>query len=437
MINENDTSNVENLEGCTSKDINFLINEIDCIKKAQTVMSNKLDLIIEKLNNESSSSNNNSITSCTVSNSNSNNLNQLTGAKKRKFNNSNNKANTFLIDSENLNNNNNNNQNYEERDEFDVINQHNSRSNNRQSEIYSTISNNEIEIDEIKIEKNNEIFNKNVNENSSKFNNPKISNNNNNYNDNNNASVASNQQSQPFFDIDVAELLNEPHIARNLHLSNYIDFKPPIYKMNDLYYVNDDLSMAAYSKSKSRRNFAAHLTRLVFTPRERLESNCNGRNGKHKLDPVRLQVIRNTIFKYYPCKQSTLVLDGDTISTGDSDENTVWYRDCAQAIDESNRVLKKQVIAWHKKYLNSKNNRYSNISNPTMNYNQSFNNINNSNNNEPSTSSVLPNTSIMSNTFLNNNQNSNNNFNYLSDDNSNNNNSYQYDCEDGFDDIYD
>lgn len=109
------------------------------------------------------------------------------------------------------------------------------------------------------------------------------------------------------------------------------------------------MASLSYSKSKSRRNFAAHLTKLVFTPRERLESNCNGRFGKKALDSVRLLAIRNTIFKYYPCKQSTLIVNGDAITSGDSDENAVWVRDCIPAIDESNRVLKKQLVAWYKK----------------------------------------------------------------------------------------
>jgi hypothetical protein len=430
LLNENEKSDETNIENCHPlKELNCIISEIECIKKAQTVMSNKLDLIIEKLNSESPSSNNNSITSSSVSV-------KLTGAKKRKFNNSNNKSNSILNDCENVNNNNNNNtnNNIDERDDFDVINAQSFRQQNR-LENFSNNSNQEIEEIEIKTDKN-DIYNKNTNENSLKCNTQMISNNNSNKNM---PSMATQQQSQSqFFEIDVTELLNEPHISRNLNLENYNDFKPPIYKMNDTFYVDDSLSMAAYSKSKSRRNFAAHLTKLVFTPRERLESNCNGRNGKNKLDINRLQIIRNTIFKYYPCKQSTLVLDGDTISSGDNDENTVWYRDCIPAIDESNRVLKKQVIAWHKKYLC---NVYSTMNQSLIN--QSYNNVNNSSMNGASASIALVNSSIIPNSFNNNNDNNNlnsnyNNLNYLSDENSNNNNNnYQYDCEDGFDDIYD
>ncbi len=69
-----------------------------------------------------------------------------------------------------------------------------------------------------------------------------------------------------------------------------------------------------------------------------LKSNCNGRFGKKALEPVRLGAIRNTIFKYYPCSENL-----------GEDEQGVWIRDCVPAIDESNRVLKKQLIAWKKK----------------------------------------------------------------------------------------
>lgn len=155
-------------------------------------------------------------------------------------------------------------------------------------------------------------------------------------------------KSEQTTDIDINELFKDGG-PRFLQMELYKDFKPPILFMDDNYYIDNTLATSAYSKSKSRRNFAAHLAKLVFTPRERLESNCNGRFGKKALDINLLNSIRNTLFKFYPCKQSTLVLNGDTITSGDNDENSVWVRDCIPAIDESNRVLKKQLIAWYKK----------------------------------------------------------------------------------------
>jgi len=154
----------------------------------------------------------------------------------------------------------------------------------------------------------------------------------------------------PSSEIDLNELFKGEG-PKFLQLELYKNFKPPIFidPMSQRSFIDDNLASSAYSKSKSRRNFAAHLAKLVFTPRERLECNCNGRFGKKALDTQRLIAIRNTLFKYYPCKQSTLYLNGDTITSGDHDENNVWIRQCLPAIDESNRVLKKQLIAWYKK----------------------------------------------------------------------------------------
>lgn len=147
-------------------------------------------------------------------------------------------------------------------------------------------------------------------------------------------------------DIDLNELFKQGNAPRFLQLELYKNFKPPVVVIADKLYIETSLASSAFSKSKSRRNFAAHLAKLVFTPRERLESNCNGRFGKKALEIRLLNAIKNTLFQFYPCRQSTLVLNGDTITSGDNDENNIWLRDCIPAIDESNRVLKKQLIAW-------------------------------------------------------------------------------------------
>ena len=176
-------------------------------------------------------------------------------------------------------------------------------------------------------------------------------------------------------EIDINELLVDGG-PKFLQLDHYKNFIPPIYKVNEKHYIDDNLASNAYSKSKSRRNFAAHLAKLVFTPRERLESNCNGRFGKKALDSMRLSAIRNTLFKFYPC-QPSLILNGDITSytSGDHDENNVWIRDCIPAIDESNRVLKKQLIAWYKKnrmnnstYPGAVSSYYPNNTNTSINF---------------------------------------------------------------------
>ncbi len=187
---------------------------------------------------------------------------------------------------------------------------------------------------------------------------PSFSSSSNNSNDMKSSSSSSMNSQSPSADIDLNELFKGEG-PKFLQLELYKNFKPPIFidSMNQRAFIDDNLASSAYSKSKSRRNFAAHLAKLVFTPRERLECNCNGRFGKKALDTQRLMAIRNTLFKYYPCKQSTLYLNGDTITSGDHDENNVWIRQCLPAIDESNRVLKKQLIAWYKKNKQMENNK--------------------------------------------------------------------------------
>lgn len=166
---------------------------------------------------------------------------------------------------------------------------------------------------------------------------------------------------------DINEILKRDDLPKYLKIEAYKNFQAPLVERNHKYFVDEKLAQTAFSKSKSRRNFAAHLTKIVFTPRERLESNCNGRFGKKALDPVRLLAIRNTIFTFYPCKEANLFANGDKISSNAgemSDETTIWIRDCQPAIDESNRVLKKQLISWYKKHcLNTQSNHESKLTN--------------------------------------------------------------------------
>ncbi len=183
---------------------------------------------------------------------------------------------------------------------------------------------------------------------------------------------------------DINEILKRDDLPKYLKIEAYKNFQAPLVERNQKYFVDEKLAQTAFSKSKSRRNFAAHLTKIVFTPRERLESNCNGRFGKKALDPSRLLAIRNTIFTFYPCKEGNLLTNGDKISsnvTESSDESTIWIRDCQPAIDESNRVLKKQLISWYKKHCLSTpsiheskfaNNSYSTTNNGLCNQSSSL-----------------------------------------------------------------
>ena len=54
------------------------------------------------------------------------------------------------------------------------------------------------------------------------------------------------------------------------------------------------------NESCSRRNFALHQTEKLFEKGEWTGSNCEGRKGKRKLDPVRIERIQAATFKLWP-----------------------------------------------------------------------------------------------------------------------------------------
>ena len=78
------------------------------------------------------------------------------------------------------------------------------------------------------------------------------------------------------------------------------------------------------TSSSSRRNFATHVMRRLFSIHERKTSNVNGKN-KDQLDTIRIGYVKKVIFQYSP-------LEGDEI------ERKAWSS-CIEAIDEANRRL--------------------------------------------------------------------------------------------------
>ena len=54
------------------------------------------------------------------------------------------------------------------------------------------------------------------------------------------------------------------------------------------------------NESCSRRNFALHQAEKMFEKGEWIGSNCEGRKGKRKLDPVRIERIQAATFKPWP-----------------------------------------------------------------------------------------------------------------------------------------
>ena len=58
--------------------------------------------------------------------------------------------------------------------------------------------------------------------------------------------------------------------------------------------------MLIKNESCLRRNFAMHQAKRLFTKEEWMVSNCCGKRGKQKLDPVRVDKIKAATFKLWP-----------------------------------------------------------------------------------------------------------------------------------------
>ena len=74
------------------------------------------------------------------------------------------------------------------------------------------------------------------------------------------------------------------------------------------------------NESCSRRNFALHQAEKMFEKGEWIGSNCEGRKGKRKLDPMRIARIQAATFKLWPLE-------------GKEKYEDVW-KECKKAIDE-------------------------------------------------------------------------------------------------------
>jgi len=83
------------------------------------------------------------------------------------------------------------------------------------------------------------------------------------------------------------------------------------------------------SKASSDKNFAVQVVRHLFKPQELDGRNVRGVNGKLPLDSVKVEKVKELVFKYYP--------------VGLSSKDSQW-RDCRKAIDTYLRSKKYQVV---------------------------------------------------------------------------------------------
>lgn len=89
----------------------------------------------------------------------------------------------------------------------------------------------------------------------------------------------------------------------------------------------DDL-IALQAKSTSTMNFAVRLLREMFTREELLGRNLSGVRGKERVDPARVEIIKEIVFKIY--------------RTSPSDRELLW-RYCRKAMDSFLRKMQRPV----------------------------------------------------------------------------------------------
>ena len=73
-----------------------------------------------------------------------------------------------------------------------------------------------------------------------------------------------------------------------------------------------------------------HQAEKMFDKVEWIGSNCEGRKGKRKLDPVRIEKIQAATFKLWPLEGTKKFKD-------------IW-KECKKTIDEGGRQLKMQKL---------------------------------------------------------------------------------------------
>jgi len=103
---------------------------------------------------------------------------------------------------------------------------------------------------------------------------------------------------------------------------------------NDLNFpISRDNIIALQAKSTSTMNFAVRLMREMFTLDELEGKNIAGARGKDRVDPNRVEIIKDIVFQVY--------------RTSPSDRDYVW-RCCRKAMDSFMRRMKRERVLKNK-----------------------------------------------------------------------------------------
>jgi len=93
--------------------------------------------------------------------------------------------------------------------------------------------------------------------------------------------------------------------------------------------ISRDELIALQAKSTSTMNFAVRLLRELFTREELIGRNISGVRGKDRVDPARIAIIKEIVFKIY--------------RTSPSDKELLW-RYCHKAMDSFLRKMQRPIV---------------------------------------------------------------------------------------------
>ena len=93
--------------------------------------------------------------------------------------------------------------------------------------------------------------------------------------------------------------------------------------------ISRDEIISLHARSNSTMNFAVRLLRELFTRDELLGRNLSGARGKDRVDPARVAIIKQIVFKIY--------------QTSPSDKELLW-RYCHKAMDSYLRKMQRPIV---------------------------------------------------------------------------------------------
>ena len=93
--------------------------------------------------------------------------------------------------------------------------------------------------------------------------------------------------------------------------------------------ISRDELISLHARSNSTMNFAVRLLRELFTREELIGRNLSGVRGKDRVDPARVAIIKEIVFKIY--------------RTSPSDKELLW-RYCHKAMDSYLRKMQRPIV---------------------------------------------------------------------------------------------